>query len=107
MTQPVGSNSSLNYTPYDPDEELCRSEGTGGPNGGAEGAGGVSTAPQPTQADRDCTAEVMSAIGTCGGAYLAGKLSPLAGLFGLFGCGAAVKQLDECLSQPETKAQGQ
>lgn len=107
MTQPIGSNSSLNYTPYDPDEELCRGEGTGGPNGGAEGAGDVSTAPQPQREDRDCTAEVLSAIGTCGGAYLASRLSPAAGLAALVGCAGAVIQLDRCLSEPESKAQGQ
>ena len=106
MTQPVGSNSSLNYTPYDSEEELCRSEGTGGPNGGAEGAEGTPSAP-PVKRDPDCTGEVMSAIGTCGGAYLASKLNPVAGLFGLIGCAAAVDAVVECLDQPETKAQGQ
>lgn len=107
MTQPVSSNPSLNYTPYDPDEELCRSEGSGGPNGGAEGSGAASSTPPPTKADRDCTGETLGAIGTCGGAFLVSRVSPAAGFFALLSCAGAVDSLVECLDQPETKAQGQ
>jgi len=113
MTEPVGFNSSLNYTPYDPDEQLCRNEGTGGASssrsGGAEGAGGAPSAPSAppiAKEDRDCTTEAMKVIASCGGTYLATKLTP-AGLFGIVGCAATINDLVECLGEPETKAQGQ
>jgi len=104
MTQPVGSNSPLNYTPYDPDEALCLTEGVGGassnPNDGAEGAGGAPGA--PPAADRDCTAELLGMIGSCGKAVLERKFS-----MQTFNCVSSTLGWLNCVSEPETKAQGQ
>jgi len=106
MTQPVNS-SYLNYTPYDPDRESCRTEGGNSTpaNGGAEGTGNTSTAPQARQSD-DCRGELLAATATCGSLVLLARTLPAVGL-GLIGCAGALIQLNECRAETETKAQGQ
>ena len=106
MTQPVGSNSSLNYTPYDPEEELCKSEGTGGAGGGpsgAEGAGGAPSAPPAPYEDRGCAPELLNMVATCGSVLLSGKVVS----FDTLKCLASIGNAVACLTEPQNKAQGQ
>lgn len=110
MTESVGFNASLNYTPYDPEHDACQSEGTGGAGStakGTEGAGGAPNAPPESEYSPNCTTELLKTIGTCGSAYLASKTFPPGALMAGFGCVASAMDWVECMYEPETKPQGQ
>jgi len=107
MTQPVGFNPSLNYTPYDPNAELSQTEARNSSNGGAEGAGGTPNTPPASQDVQDCTTEAMKTAAACGAAYLASKVFTPLGLLGVLNCAANATELLECLTEPESKPQGQ
>ena len=108
MTQPVSSSF---YTPYEPDLDRCSAEETKSngntSNGGAEGAGATPNAQPASEGSHDCTAEALATTASCAGAaYLLAKgFSPPA-LFAAITCAANAMQLNECLSEPETKTQG-
>lgn len=106
MTEPVGFNSSLNYTPYDAEYDLCQPEGAGGARG-AEGAAGTPSSPPPPEATQNCTTELVKAVGTCGAAVLAGRAFPPSSLFGALSCLATLGEYAECMAEPEPKASGQ
>lgn len=106
MTEPVGFNASLNYTPYDADHDLCRAEGTGGA-AGAEGAAGTPNSPPAPEETQNCTGELMKVVATCGSAVLAARALPPSVLLGSLGCLAVVEEAVECLTEPGTKAAGQ
>jgi hypothetical protein len=106
MTEPVGFNASLNYTPYDAGHDLCQAEGTGGARG-AEGAGGTPNSPPAPEYTQNCTSELLKVVATCGSAVLAARALPPSGLLGGLGCLAVLAEAVECLAEPETKAAGQ
>lgn len=109
MTQPVGFSASLDYSPYEPEPDLCHAEGTGGATSssrGADGAGGTPNAAPPPEETQNCTTELMKTVAACGTTILASKvLTPLAAL-GLVTCAANAAELVECLAEPEPKPQG-
>lgn len=105
MTEPVNFNASLNYTPYDAEDDFCHSEGTGGVRG-AEGAAGTPNSPPAPEETQNCTTEVMKAAGTCGGAILAGRFLPPTALFGALSCLATIGEVVECVAEPEPRASG-
>ncbi|HEY6729256.1 MAG TPA: hypothetical protein VI197_34835 [Polyangiaceae bacterium] len=108
MTEPVGFNASLDYTPYDADHDLCHAAAAAGPGPtgrGAEGAGGTPNAPPAPVEAQDCTTEVLKAVATCGVTVLVTKaLTPVAAL-GVLGCAATAAEAIECLAEPEPKPQ--
>lgn len=110
MPDPVHFNASVDYTAYEPDEDRCHPEGTGGASGGArgtEGAGGTPNAPTTSEETRNCTTELLKTVASCGATVLASRvLTPLATL-GIINCAANAAELIECLAEPEPKVSGQ
>ena len=105
MTQPV-SNSSPNYTPYDPSLEQSRAEGgAGGVSavgvGGAEGARGAPHAQSPasqSSPDPSCVSELMKTVAACGAAYLSTRVPSPATPLAALNCAANVLDLLACTS---------
>jgi hypothetical protein len=106
MTQPIGSHSSLNYTPYDPSLEQSQAAwGAGGASSaapaGTEGAAGVPNVPSaPTEAPEPslCAKELMKTVAACGSAYLSSRVPSPATPLAVLACAANTLDLIECLT---------
>lgn len=115
MTQPISSSSSQSYTPYDPNQDQSRMDGTGGAsganqtsaaNGGARGASNATESqPPPTaQTSSACVAQLVAAATDCGMAYLAQRSrSPSAPLESAR-CLMSLKSLHDCATDEPTSS---
>jgi len=114
MPQPIQSNSTSNFTPYDPSEQMSRADGSSagaggasgsGYTGGSEGAASVSGSSPATHDPPSCLPEALKAAGSCGAALLLSRIPTPATLFAGLACAGNALSLVECLTDSKPKAE--